>query len=151
MFSRQIMASPWNSVPARPPANMPPPVDDPDHGEPDEKEPLDRPEKHFPDYDEDEPIDPDKDTLVEPLEPDEEDEGPVTDHVHTVTCMTMGTGLTKLKVYLRISQTRIHYLDVIFCYRNKWQKPWSTAGRAILGDGDDGCDPVRICRHFHPA
>ncbi|WP_182356016.1 hypothetical protein [Komagataeibacter europaeus] len=86
MFSRQIMASPWNSVPARPPANMPPPVDDPDHGEPDEKEPLDRPEKHFPDYDEDEPIDPDKDTLVEPLEPDEEDEGPVTDRVRTVMC-----------------------------------------------------------------
>ncbi|WP_395370941.1 hypothetical protein [Komagataeibacter diospyri] len=83
MFSRQVTENAWNAMPTRPSPVPPSPVhepgQDPGHGEPDEKEPLDPPEKRCPDHDEDEPIDPDKDGLVEPLEPDEEDEGPVAD------------------------------------------------------------------------
>ncbi|GAN86516.1 hypothetical protein LU298_10325 [Komagataeibacter intermedius] len=84
MFMIEEMGTPRNIIPFRPASVVPrPPIGDPDHdpgqGEPDEKEPLDLPEDPGPDYDEEEPIDPDKDGLVEPLEPDEEDEGPVAD------------------------------------------------------------------------
>ncbi|AHI25244.1 hypothetical protein H845_1299 [Komagataeibacter xylinus E25] len=81
MFSRQVADKAWNVIAARPVPSPPghEPGQDPGHGEPDEKEPLDPPGKRCPDPDEDEPIDPDKDGLVEPLEPDEEDERPVTD------------------------------------------------------------------------